>query len=62
VAFCASLAMSLPISTPPNAIVYGTKFIKSHDMLLTGSLITITGLLTIFLAAILGIERCFSCL
>jgi sodium-dependent dicarboxylate transporter 2/3/5 len=35
-ALTASYAMSLPISTPPNAIAYGTGQIESRDMLLVG--------------------------
>ena len=40
-AVMASFAMGLPISTPPNAIAYGTGQIENRDMLLVGG---ITGL------------------
>ncbi|MEM6821836.1 MAG: DASS family sodium-coupled anion symporter [Verrucomicrobiota bacterium] len=44
VAVSASLAMSLPISTPPNAIVYSTRSIQSKDLVSTGSLISIVSI------------------
>ncbi len=43
IALSASAAMCLPISTPPNAIVYGTEKIRSSDLLVTG---LFTGVLT----------------
>ncbi|MGJ3243348.1 MAG: SLC13 family permease [Opitutales bacterium] len=43
VALCASLAMSLPISTPPNAIVYATRSIATADMARTGSIVSVCG-------------------
>ncbi|MFA4986605.1 MAG: SLC13 family permease, partial [Candidatus Brocadiia bacterium] len=39
-----SLAMALPISTPPNAIAYGTGQIKNKDMLVTGLIIGAVGI------------------
>ena len=39
VAMSASFAMSLPISTPPNAIAYSTGLIKTRQMFITGMLI-----------------------
>ena len=39
VAMSASFAMSLPISTPPNAIAYSTGLIKTKQMFVTGMLI-----------------------
>lgn len=42
IALAASLAMCLPVSTPPNAIVYGTRQLEAKDLLLAGLL---TGLL-----------------
>lgn len=47
----ASLAMALPVSTPPNAIAYGQGGIKVRDMFLAGGLIT---LVTVVLTAFLG--------
>ncbi len=43
IAFGASLAMSLPISTPPNAIAYGTGYITSQEMLRCGTACTAAG-------------------
>ncbi|RLA16461.1 MAG: transporter [Gammaproteobacteria bacterium] len=38
-ALCASCAMCLPISTPPNAIAYGTGQLQSSDFLIGGLLV-----------------------
>lgn len=43
IAIGASLAMALPISTPPNAIAYSTGAVKVTDMALTGVLIGLVG-------------------
>lgn len=49
IAVMASYAMALPISTPPNAIAYGTGQIKSKDMLFVGGCTSIVAaLLVIF--------------
>lgn len=40
-AIMASYAMSLPISTPPNAIAYGTGQIDNRDMLLVGGITSV---------------------
>jgi sodium-dependent dicarboxylate transporter 2/3/5 len=45
IAIGASLAMALPISTPPNAIAYSSGFIKTTDMAKTGILIGVVGLI-----------------
>lgn len=52
VALAASLSMALPISTPPNAIAYGSGEIKVADMAKVGSIITVLGVL---LLAVTGI-------
>jgi sodium-dependent dicarboxylate transporter 2/3/5 len=44
VAFACTLAMPLPVSTPPNAIAFSSEELTVKDMLLPGSLITVTGL------------------
>ncbi|MBQ8336015.1 MAG: SLC13/DASS family transporter [Bacteroidaceae bacterium] len=44
VAMSASFAMSLPISTPPNAIAYSTGLIKTSQMFRTGVLIGVISL------------------
>jgi len=41
----ASLAFMLPVATPPNAIVFGTKRIRVKDMVKTGILLNITGII-----------------
>ncbi|MEM6328855.1 MAG: DASS family sodium-coupled anion symporter [Planctomycetota bacterium] len=43
IALCASLAMCLPISTPPNAIVYSTRVLGSRDLLAGGLLLGLLG-------------------
>jgi sodium-dependent dicarboxylate transporter 2/3/5 len=43
VALSASFAMSLPVSTPPNAIVYSSQKIKSKDFLILGISVAILG-------------------
>jgi sodium-dependent dicarboxylate transporter 2/3/5 len=44
VAMAASFAMSLPISTPPNAIAYSTGLIKTSQMFKTGIIIGVISL------------------
>jgi sodium-dependent dicarboxylate transporter 2/3/5 len=52
VALTASLAMSLPISTPPNAIAFATRAVSTREMAAYGTLVSAVGLallLTLFL-------------
>lgn len=42
-ALMCSMAMALPVSTPPNAIAFSSRAISSRDMMITGGLITILG-------------------
>ena len=44
IAVAASCAMSLPISTPPNAIAYSTGLIKQNDMVKAGFTVGIISL------------------
>ena len=44
VTFASSLSMSLPISTPPNAIAYASGMIQNQDLLKTGLIIGVIGL------------------
>lgn len=44
VAICSSLAMVLPISTPPNALADATGFIRQKDMVITGLIMGAVGL------------------
>ena len=49
VTFSASLAMALPISTPPNALAYGTGKIKNTTMMKTGLIIGSVGLAGLYI-------------
>ena len=49
IAFAASLAMSLPISTPPNAIAYAKGILHSKDFSKAGIFIGVTGIALIIL-------------
>lgn len=60
VAICSSLAMVLPISTPPNALADATGFIKQKDMVRTGLIMGIVGLVLGYLVLIFcGINGIF---
>lgn len=48
-ALMCSMAMALPVSTPPNAIAFSSRAISSKDMMLTGGLISIVGFVTVTL-------------
>ncbi len=45
VALCASLAMALPISTPPNALAYATGVVKQNEMAKVGIVVGIIGMI-----------------
>lgn len=47
VALAASLAMSLPISTPPNAIASASGLVKTRDFLVYGTIISVCGTLLV---------------
>lgn len=49
VTFAASLGMSLPISTPPNALAHATGFVDSRQMARVGVLVGAIGLLFTFI-------------
>jgi solute carrier family 13 (sodium-dependent dicarboxylate transporter), member 2/3/5 len=49
IALAASMSMSLPISTPPNAMAYGTGEVSTRDMLLAGTCIAALGTLVVAL-------------
>ena len=53
VAICSSVAMVLPISTPPNALADATGFIKQKYMVKTGLIMGLTGLLLGYVVLIL---------
>ena len=46
--FAASLAMALPVSTPPNAIAYASGLIETKHMMKAGVFISIVGLLAVY--------------
>ncbi|MCD7897864.1 MAG: anion permease, partial [Planctomycetaceae bacterium] len=48
VSIACSLAMSLPISTPPNALAMATGTVQTKDMAKAGVIVGIVGLLVIF--------------
>ena len=52
VAICSSVAMVLPISTPPNALADATGFIKQKHMARTGLIMGVAGLLLGYLVLI----------
>ncbi len=55
VAISASLAMALPISTPPNALAYASGFISNRDMAVSGLILGVVGLaLTIVIMTVLS--------
>lgn len=45
VALSASLGFALPVSTPPNAIVYGTRLVPLRQMALAGIAVDVLALL-----------------
>jgi sodium-dependent dicarboxylate transporter 2/3/5 len=51
-AFVASLSMALPMSTPPNAMAYGSGELTSRDFMRTGGIVGIAGAVVIVALAI----------
>lgn len=49
ITFSCSLAMSLPVSTPPNAMAYASGVIKTRHMAKAGVIIGIVGLMSVYL-------------
>ncbi len=63
-AMMCSMAMALPVSTPPNAIAFSSNAIKTKDMIMIGGLIGVVGFIVValvgsaywkFMIALLGI-------
>ena len=58
IAIAASMAMSLPISTPPNAIAHSTGLVKQNEMVKIGLTIGVIGMsLGYLMLYILGINH-----
>lgn len=56
VALSASMGMSLPISTPPNALAHATGMVASRDFIKTGKFVSTMGVLLIFsIVTLLGV-------
>ncbi|WP_167577927.1 DASS family sodium-coupled anion symporter [Ammoniphilus sp. YIM 78166] len=53
IALSSSLALALPVSTPANAIIFSTGYVRSMDMMKMGGLASLVGLLTLYLASVL---------
>lgn len=54
-AVAASMGFMLPIATPPNALVYGTGYVKLKDMIRAGFILDIVGwILTTFVLVVIG--------
>lgn len=56
VAVCASMAMALPISTPPNALAYGTGLITQGQMAKSGLVIGVVGMILGYATLILAVK------
>ncbi|MFZ9982031.1 MAG: SLC13 family permease [Cyclobacteriaceae bacterium] len=59
VTFAASCAFMMPISTPPNAILFASGYIKMKEMVKTGFFLNLFSLLIIFLLSITLMNRFF---
>lgn len=53
VAMCASLAMILPISTPPNALAHSTGIINTKQMAIVGVIVGVIGIVLAYLMLVL---------
>ena len=59
VTFAASCAFMMPISTPPNAILFASGYIRMKEMIKTGLLLNLFSLAIIWLVAIFIMEKVF---
>lgn len=54
-AIAASMAFMLPVATPPNAIVYGTGYVRLKDMIRAGFMLDILGwMITVLVIVVFG--------
>lgn len=60
VTFAASCAFMMPISTPPNAILFASGYIRMKEMIKTGLLLNLFSLVIIWLVAIFVMEKVFA--
>jgi sodium-dependent dicarboxylate transporter 2/3/5 len=51
IAMMCSTTMALPVSTPPNAIAFGSGILRAKDMILPGSILALFALIVVFLLA-----------
>ena len=59
VTFAASCAFMMPISTPPNAILFASGYIRMKDMVKTGLVLNLFALVIIFLLSITIMDKIF---
>ncbi len=59
VTFAASCAFMMPISTPPNAILFASGYIRMKEMIKTGLLLNLFSLLIIFIISITIMKEVF---
>lgn len=59
IALSCSLAMALPVSTPPNAIAFSTNMLKSKDMVKAGALISLVSVVIILAGFKIFITKAF---
>jgi solute carrier family 13 (sodium-dependent dicarboxylate transporter), member 2/3/5 len=60
VTFAASCAFMMPISTPPNAILFASGYIRMKEMIKTGLLLNIFSLVIIFIVSITIMKQVFN--
>ena len=51
VAFSCSLAMALPVSTPPNAMAYAIGIVNNRQMIKTGAITSVIGMILVYAMA-----------
>lgn len=53
ITLASSVALALPVSSPANAIVFSSGLLRTRDILKIGGLLSLAGMLTIYLAAVI---------